>query len=83
MAGSSVAHRYIVDDERPGRGTSASAGVQGSPQREPALPRRQLESRVAKAQVEFILIGAGLDRSPVGRRGQACSPANGYSLEEL
>jgi len=44
-------------------------GVQGSPQREPALPRRQLESRVREAQGRVILLERGLDRSPVAAAG--------------
>jgi len=52
-------------------------GVQGSPQREPACPRRQLESRVREAQGRVILLERGLDRSPVAAGGTGCSPANG------
>jgi len=55
--------------KRPGRATSARPGVQGSPQREPALPRRQLESRVREAQGRVILLERGLDRSPVAAAG--------------
>jgi len=56
--------------KRPGRGHVGSGpGVQGSPQREPALPRRQLESRVREAQGRVILLERGLDRSPVAAAG--------------
>jgi len=65
-------HRYIAAiDEKAGRATSARPGRQGSPQREPALPRRQLESRVREAQGRVILLERGLDRSPVAAAGQA------------
>jgi len=57
-------------------------GVQGSPQREPHCPRRQLESRVREAQGRVILLERGLDRSPVAAAGTGCSPANG-TPEEL
>jgi len=55
-------------DEKAGRATSARPGVQGSPQREPALPRRQLESRVREAQVESSF-GAGAGSQPVAAAG--------------
>jgi len=46
-------------------------GVQGSPQREPALPTetaREQSTRGARSSHPF---GAGVDRSPVAARGQA------------
>jgi len=52
-------------------------GVQGSPQREPALPTetaREQSTRGARSSHPF---GAGLDRSPVAAAGTGCSPANG------
>jgi len=58
-------------------------GVQGSPQREPALPTetaREQSTRGARSSHPF---GAGAGSQPsCGRRGQACSPANG-TPEEL
>jgi len=69
-------------DEKPGRATSARPGVQGSPQREPALPTetaREQSTRGARSSHPF---GAGLDRSPVAAAGTGCSPANG-TPEEL
>jgi len=44
-------------------------GVQGSPQREPALPTETVESRVREAQGRVILLERGLDRSPVAAAG--------------
>jgi len=64
-------------DKRPGRATSLGPGVQGSPQREPALPTetaREQSTRGARSSHPF---GAGLDRSPVAAAGTGCSPANG------
>jgi len=52
-------------------------GVQGSPQREPALPRRQLESRVREAQGRVILLERGLIAAQLRPPGTGCSPANG------
>jgi len=69
-------------DEKAWRATSARPGVQGSPQREPALPTetaREQSTRGARSSHPF---GAGLDRSPVAAAGTGCSPANG-TPEEL
>jgi len=45
-------------------------GVQGSPQREPALPiGDSSRSRVREAQGRVILLERGLDRSPVAAAG--------------
>jgi len=52
-------------------------GVQGSPQREPALPRRQLESRVREAQGRVILWSGGWIAAQLRPPGTGCSPANG------
>jgi len=60
---------------RPGGATSARPGRQGSPQREPALPRRQPRAEYARRKVESSF-WSGLDRSPVAAPGQAVS-ANG------
>jgi len=57
-------------------------GVQGSPQREPALPRRQLESRVREAQGRVILLERGWIAAQLRPPGTGCSPANG-TPEEL
>jgi len=57
-------------------------GVQGSPQREPALPRRQLESRVREAQVESSFWSGGWIAAQLRPPGTGCSPANG-TPEEL
>jgi len=46
-------------------------GVQGSPQREPALPRRQLESRVREAQGRVILLERGWIAAQLRPPGQA------------
>jgi len=46
-------------------------GVQGSPQREPALPTRQLESRVREAQGRVILLERGWIAAQLRPRGQA------------
>lgn len=58
-------------------------GVQGSPQREPALPTetaREQSTRGARSSHPF---GAGAGSQPsCGRRGTGCSPANG-TPEEL
>jgi len=58
-------------DEKAWRATSARPGVQGSPQREPALPTetaREQSTRGARSSHPF---GAGLDRSPVAAAGTA------------
>jgi len=68
-------------DEKAWAGHVGSAGVQGSPQREPALPTetaREQSTRGARSSHPF---GAGLDRSHCGA-GTGCSPANG-TPEEL
>jgi len=57
-------------------------GVQGSPQREPALPTRQLESRVREAQVESSFWSGGWIAAQLRPPGTGCSPANG-TPEEL
>jgi len=51
-------------------------GVQGSPQREPALPGDSSRAEYARRKVEVILLERGLDRSPVAAAGTGCSPAN-------
>jgi len=58
-------------DEKPGGATSARPGRQGSPQREPALPRRQLESRVREAQGRVIPLEGGWIAAQLRPRGQA------------
>jgi len=88
MAGASSAGQHRVHScdrlKRPGRGHVGSARAsQGSPSVSRHCPRRQLESRVREAQGRVILLERGWIGSPVaGRRGQACSPANG-TPEEL
>jgi len=57
-------------------------GVQGSPQREPALPTRQLESRVREAQGRVIFWSGGWIAAQLRPPGTGCSPANG-TPEEL
>jgi len=57
-------------------------GVQGSPQREPHCPRRQLESRVREAQGRVILLERGWIAAQLRPPGTGCSPANG-TPEEL
>jgi len=54
-------------DEKPGRGHVGSAGVQGSPQREPALPTETAREQNARRKVESSF-WSGVDRSPVARR---------------
>jgi len=52
-------------------------GVQGSPQREPALPTetaREQSTRGARSSHPF---GAGAGSQPVAAAGTGCSPANG------
>jgi len=58
-------------DEKAGRGHVGSApGVQGSPQREPALPRRQLrEQSNARRKVESSFWSGGWIASPVAAAG--------------
>jgi len=75
-------HRVHSCDRRKGLGgaTSARPGVQGSPQREPALPRKQLEAEYARRKVESSF-WSGLVAAQCGRRGQL-SRANG-TPEEL
>jgi len=46
-------------------------GVQGSPQREPALPTETAREQVREAPRSSHPFGAGLDRSPVAGPGQA------------
>jgi len=68
-------------DESLGGATSARPGVQGSPQREPALPTETASrAEYARRKVESSF-GAGLDRSPVAPPGTGCSPANGTPKE--
>jgi len=55
-------------DEKAGRGHVGSAGRPGFPQREPALPRRQLESRVREAQGRVILLERAGSQPSCGRR---------------
>jgi len=70
VALASTGYIAAIDEKGLGRGHVGSArGVQGSPQREPACPRRQLESRVREAQGRVILLERGLDRSPVAAAG--------------
>jgi len=73
MAGGSSAGQqgYIaaIDEKAWAGPRRLGPGVQGSPQREPALPTRQLESRVREAQGRVILLERGLDRSPVAAAG--------------
>jgi len=68
-------------DEKAWRATSARPGVQGSPQREPACPRRQLESRVRERKSSHPF-GAGAGSQPSCGRRDRLSPANG-TPEEL
>jgi len=73
MAASSAGqHRvHSCDRQKAWRATSARPGVQGSPQREPALPTetaREQSTRGARSSHPF---GAGVDRSPVAPPGQA------------
>jgi len=58
-------------DERPGRGTSARPGVQGSPQREPALPTETAREQSTRGARSSHPLERGLDRSPVAAAGQA------------
>jgi len=44
-------------------------GVQGSPQREPALPTETAREQSTRAQGRVILLERGLDRSPVAAAG--------------
>jgi len=69
-------------DEKPGGATSARPGLQGSPQREPALPTETAERQSTPSARSSHPFGAGLDRSPVAAAGTGCSPANG-TPEEL
>jgi len=69
--------------KRPGPGPVGSGpGVQGSPQREPALPTRQLESRVAEAQGRVILLERGWIAAQLRPPGTGCSPGE-RTPEEL
>jgi len=61
-------------DRRKGLGgatVGSARAVQGSPQREPALPTETAREQRREAQGRVIFWSGGLDRSPVGRRGQA------------
>jgi len=58
-------------DEKAWRGHVGSAGRPGFPQREPALPRRQLESRVREAQGRVILLERGWIAAQLRPPGQA------------
>jgi len=55
-------------DEKPG-GPRRLGPASGFPQREPALPTRQLESRVREAQVESSF-WSGAGSQPVAAAGQ-------------
>jgi len=64
-------HRYIaaIDEKAWAGPRRLGPGVQGSPQREPALPTetaREQSTRGARSSHPF---GAGLDRSPVAAAG--------------
>jgi len=76
-------HRvHSCDRRKAGRGHVGSAGVQGSPQREPALPTETAREQSTRGASRVILLERGLDRSPVAAAGTGCSPANG-TPEEL
>jgi len=57
-------------------------GVQGSPQREPALPTETAREQSTRGARSSHPLERGLDRSPVAAPGTGCSPANG-TPEEL
>jgi len=86
VALASTGYIAAIDEKAWAGATSGSArAVQGSPQREPALPTETArEAEYARRKVRVILFGAGgWIRSPsCGRRGTGCSPANG-TPEEL
>jgi len=46
-------------------------GVQGSPQREPALPTETAREQSTRGARSSLLLERGLDRSPVAAAGQA------------
>jgi len=60
-------------------------GVQGSPQREPALPTETArEAEYARRKVESSFWSGGLDRSPVAAAGgQAVMSGERYPLRSL
>jgi len=69
VALASTGYIAAIDEKAWAGATSARPGRPGFPQREPALPTRQLESRVREAQGRVILLERGLDRSPVAAAG--------------
>jgi len=72
MAGAvALAHRYIAAiDEKAWAGHVGSARASRFPQREPALPRRQLEAEYARRKVESSF-WSGAGSQPVAAAGTA------------